>query len=403
MFSSLMCMRFWLVAVLVAMGSGAGTALAQGGAKNEIVIGYSVSLTGRFSTEGSDTHRAYQMWAEDVNRNGGIAVKDVGRKLPVKLVHYDDSSDTNNSIRNYERLITRDQVDLLFSPWGSGINFAVSALVEKYKIPIVLSSAAADAIFNRGFKYIFETTQLASNMYNSLVDYLASVKGEIKTVAIAHENFLFTQSLRSALLPKLERAGIKVIADEQYPLGAQDFTSLLTKVKAAKPDAFFVLNIMPSSVYMTRQMAEIGFKPRLYGVNIGPMFSEEFIDKLGPITEGVLETGFWHQDLPFEGARRFYDAFAERYKKHPSTDSAYAYISSQILHQAIEQAGTLDREKVARALHSGKFTTILGPYEYDERGVNKHQLSFVVQVQGGKRVIVWPKDVSKGTVRLSPQ
>lgn len=396
-------MRWWLAAGLAVACSAAGVAFAQAGAKSEIVIGYSISLTGRFSTEGSDTHRSYQFWAEETNKKGGIAVKGLGRKLPVKLVHYDDSSDTNNAIRNYERLITRDQVDLLFSPWGSGHNFAVSAVTEKYKYPVLLSSAGSDAIFGRGFKYVFETTQLASNMYNGIVDYLGTVKDQIKTVAIAYENFLFTQSLRSALLPKLERAGIKVVADEQYPLGGQDFTSLLTKVKAAKPDAFLLINIMPSSVYATRQMAEVGFKPRLYAVNIGPMFTEEFIGKLGNVTEGIVESGFWHPELPYEGARKFFDDYVAKYRKNPSTDAAYAYIGCQVLQQAIEQAGTLDREKIAATLHSGKFGTILGPYEYDQRGVNKHQLSFIVQVQNGKRVIVWPREVSKAGVKLPAQ
>jgi len=393
--------RFLLVTALVALGSG--VAVAQSGGKKEILIGYSMPLTGKFSTEGTDTHRAYQLWAEEVNKQGGIAVKDLGRKLPVKLVYYDDSSDTNNAIRNYERLITRDQVDLLFSPWGSGHNFAISAVTEKYKYPVMLSSAGSDQIFGRNFKYVFETTQLASNMYNGLVDYLSTVKGQIRTVAIAYENFLFTQSLRSALLPKLEKAGIKVVADEQYPLGGQDFTSLLTKIKAAKPDAFIDINIMPSSVYMTRQMTEVGFKPRLYAVNIGPMFEEEFVKKLGPITEGIVENGFWHPALPYEGAQKFYDTYVAKYKKNPSTDAAYAFIGNQILQQAIEQAGTLDREKLTATLHSGKFNTILGPYEYDQKGVNKHQLSFLAQVQNGKRVIAWPKDVSKTGVKLPPQ
>ncbi len=403
MFGSFMQARIWLVAAILVLCSGAGVAFAQGGGKNEIVIGYSISLTGKFNTEALNVDRAYQLWAEEVNKQGGIAVKDRGRKLPVRLVRYDDSSETNNAIRNYERLITRDQVDLLFSPWGSGINFAVSAVTEKHKYPVLLSTAAADAIFARGFKYIFETTQLASNMYNGLVEYLASVKGEVKTVAIAYENFLFTQSLRTALLPKLERAGIKVVADEQYPLAGQDFTSLLTKIKAAKPDAFLAINIMPSVVYLTRQMAEVGFKPKLYSVTMGPMFEEEFLQKLGGITEGMVEAGFWHQDLPYEGAKRFYDAYVAKYKRTPSTDAAYGYIGNQVLQQAIEQAGTLDREKIAATLHSGKFTTILGPYEYDERGVNKHQLSFLAQVQNGKRVLVWPKEVSKAGVKLSSQ
>ncbi len=390
--------KYWVLAVLVIFGASASVANAQ--RKSEIVIGYSISLTGKFSTEGSDVHRAYELWAEQVNKQGGIAVKDSGGKLPVKLVHYDDSSDTNNAIRNYERLITKDQVDLLFSPWGSGHNFAITALTEKSKYPILLTAAGSDRIFQRGFKYIFQTTQLASNLYDANVNFLSSEKGSIKTVAIAYENFLFTQSLHDALLTKLKQEGIQVVADEQYPLGGQDFTSMLTKIKAAKPDAFLLINIMPSSVYVTRQMVEVGFRPKVYSVNIGPMFAAEFIDKLGAVTEGIIENGFWHPDLPYEGAKQFNDAYVAKYKKNPSTDAAYAYIGNQILQQAVEQAGTLDKERVTQTLRSGKFSTILGPYEYDQNGINKHQLIFFVQVQKGKRVIVWPKDIAKAKVQM---
>jgi len=70
------------------------------------------------------------------------------------------------------------------------------------------------------------------------------------------------------------------------------------------------------------------------------------------------------------------------------------------MQQAIEQSGTLDREKIAQTLRTGKFDTILGNYEYDERGANKQQLSFVAQVQDGKRVIVWPKEVAKAQAKL---
>jgi branched-chain amino acid transport system substrate-binding protein len=384
----------WIALVL----AFAGPAMAQDANKKEIVLGYAISLTGRFSTEATEVHRAYQLWAEQTNAAGGIMVK--GRKLPVKLIHYDDASDTNNAIRSYERLITRDQVDFLLSPWGSGHNFAVTAVTEKYKHPMVLATAASDRIFERNFKYIFGATQLASNFYEALGDYLATVKDQVQTVAIAYENFLFTQSLHDYLIKKLEPLGIRIVADEQYPLGGQDFTSLLTKVKAAKPDAFIVIDIMPSAVYMTRQMAEVAFKPKLYAVNIGPMFTEEFIGKLGKNSEGVLENGFWHRDLPFNGAQKFSSDYLEKYKKDPSTDAAYANISTAILQQAIERAGSLDREQVTQTLRTGKFDTILGPYEFDERGVNKDQLSFLAQVQDGKRIVVWPKNVAKGAPKL---
>jgi branched-chain amino acid transport system substrate-binding protein len=387
----------WGAAVLL-LGGMACSAAAQDANKKEIVFGYSMSLTGKFSPEATDTHKAYMMWADEVNKAGGIDLK--GRKIPVRLVHYDDSSDTNTAIRNYERLITRDEVDFVLSPWGSGHNFAVTPVTEKYKYPVVLSSAGADRIFERKFKYIFAATQLASNFYESLGDYLASVNGDIKTVGIAYENFLFTQSLHDFLLKKLQSLGIKVVVDEQYPLGGQDFTSLLTKVKAANPDAFVVIDIMPSAVYMTRQMGEVGFRPKLYAVNIGPMFTQEFTATLGKSSENVVENGFWHHDLPYKGAQKFFTDFVERYKRNPSTDAAYGMISTSILQQAIEKAGTLDKEQIAQTLRTTKFDTILGPYEFDERGVNKDQLSFLVQVQNGQRTIVWPKEVAKSGLKL---
>jgi branched-chain amino acid transport system substrate-binding protein len=381
---------------LVGQATLVGSATAQD--KKDITLGYSISLTGRFSTDATDTHRAYQLWAEQTNKDGGISLK--GRKLPVKLIHYDDTSDTNSAIRNYERLVTRDEVDLLLSPWGSGHNFAVTAATEKHKIPMVLSSAASDRIFERNLKYIFGSTQLASNFYESLGDYLMTVKDQIKTVAIAYENFLFTQSLHDFLLKKLQAVGVRVLVDEQYPLGGQDFTSLLTKVKAANPDAFIVIDIMPSAVYMTRQMGEVGFRPKLYAVNIGPMFVQEFTVTLGKAAENVVENGFWHPDLPYKGAKEYYASFVARYNRMPSTDASYAFISTSILQQAIERAGTLDREQIAQTLRTSKFDTILGQYEFDERGVNKHQLSFLVQVQNGQRTIVWPKEVAKSSLKL---
>lgn len=401
MFKLMIRTHLWLAATVALLLASAGMVCAQSSSKHEIVIGYSASLTGKFSTESSDTHRAYQLWASEVDKQGGILVKSLGRKLPVKLVYYDDGSNTNTAISNYERLITKDRVDLLFSPWGSGLNFAVTPLTNKYKYPMVLASAASNAIFARGFKYIFSTTQLASNIYNALANYLAATK-QIKTVAIAYQNFIFTRALHTSLLAKLKHARIKVVADEEYPLAGTDFTSLLTKIKAAKPDAFILINIMPSSVYVTRQMVEVGFKPRLYAVNIGPMFTKAFLDTLGSTAEGIVENGFWHQDLPYPGAKQFYDNFRARYKRPPSTDAAYAFIAAQILQQAIEQAGTLDRGKINATLHSGKFSTILGPYQYDKRGVNKYQPSFLCQVQGGKRVIAWPRTLGGVGVKFAP-
>jgi branched-chain amino acid transport system substrate-binding protein len=365
----------------------------QGAEKKEVTIGYSVSLTGKFSPEGNETQRAYQLWLEQTSKAGGLQVG--SQKLPVKVITYDDESDPSMSVKLYEKLITGDKVDLILSPWSSANNFAASAVAEKYHYPIIMSAAAADPIFARGFKYIFETTQLASALVEPWRGFLKTYNKEIKTVAIIYENHLFPLSLNENLTKVVQEAGAKLVLGEKYPLASKDFTGIMLKVKGLNPDAVFVLSLMPAPLYATRHAHEVGVKPKLFMVNFGPMYREEFIVGLGDISEKVFETGFWHQNLPFPGAKEFARDYEAKYKRRPTTDAAYAYIACQILEQGIKKAESIDKEKVAATLHKEKFQTILGPYEYDERGVNKTQLGFLCQVQKKERMIVWPSDMAE--------
>lgn len=377
--------------------AGAGSGMAQ---KAEITVGTALSLTGRFSADANDHLKAYQLFIEEVNGKGGVMVKGLGKRLPLKLVSYDDQSDASTSAKLYERLITGERVDLLWSSWGSGNNFAVTAVTEKHRFPMVLASAASDSIYNRGFRHIFNTTDLASVLPRAVATYLRSRPREIRSVAILYENFLFTASLNDALLKDLAGSGVNIVLNEKYPIAGKDFTGLLTKVKSLAPDALVLLNIMPASIYATRQMREIGLAPRFYAVGVGPMFTKEFTEGLGPLAEGVVEMGFWHPDLPYPGARSFDDRFSARYGKPPSTDAAYAYMAAQILAEAVERAGRLDREKIAEVLRRDEFVTIGGKYRYDERGVNVHQNPFLVQVQNGRRVVVWPQELTRNQLRF---
>jgi len=369
--------------------------------KSEIVVGASFSTTGRFSTEAAEHLRAYQMFIDETNAAGGVMVKSLGKKLPIKLVQYDDQSDPSAAAKLYEKLITSDKVDLLFSPWGSGPNFAVTAVTEKHKVPMVLASASADNIFNRGFKYIYATTDIASMLPRPLVDVLKAKKADVKKVAVLYENFLFTTSLDEVFAKSVKDEGFELVLNERYPLASQDFSGMMTKVKAASPDALVTLCMMPACIYATRQAREAGVTPKLFHVNIGPMYVKEYMEPLGPRnTEGIVETGFWHPDLPYPGARAFHDRFTARYGRPPSTDAAFAWMAAQHLFQAVEKAGTLDREVINATFKKEEFTSIGGTFRYDERGVNTNPRPFLSQVQDGKRVVAWPTDLTRTPLRF---
>lgn len=362
--------------------------------KTEILVGAVIQATGRFSGEGKENHNGMMLWIDDVNAKGGIFVKDIGKSLPVRLKTYDDRSDTSTCVKLYERLITVDKVDLLLPPWGSANHFAVTAVTEKHRFPLVMGSAAAMPIFTRGFKYLFETAPLVTTNVAPFADYLGTIKDQIKTIAVLYENHLFTLSIKDSLEKALGKGGFHIALLEQYPLISHDFSSVLTKVKALNPDALFLLNIFPSSVYATKQMIELGIKPKFYMVNIGPTYSKEFIYGIGDFTEGIFETGYWIDTVGYKGAKQFGEKYLKRFNKIAIPDGAWPYMAGQILEQAIEKVGTLDHEKINDSLHSEEFYCIGGPFKYDERGINVKQRGFMTQVQNKKRVIVWPPDLA---------
>ncbi|MDH5781613.1 MAG: ABC transporter substrate-binding protein, partial [Dehalococcoidia bacterium] len=107
-------------------------------AKEKIVIGNVDAFTGVFAP---GPLLWGTIWMEtliaDYNANGGLYVPEYGKKLPIELIKYDSTSDTETLIRLTEKCMTEDKVDLMFAPWGTSQNFAVYSLYEKYKYPMI--------------------------------------------------------------------------------------------------------------------------------------------------------------------------------------------------------------------------------------------------------------------------
>jgi branched-chain amino acid transport system substrate-binding protein len=130
---------FLVLAILLTLFLAVSPVLA----KDSIHIGFSMALTGIYSQGAVSQMNAYNVWKNSVNEKGGIIVKDLGKKLPVEFVYYDDKSSPETAVKVYEKLITQDRLDLVLTPWGTTIHFAVAPLAEKYKFPVVGSTAAS--------------------------------------------------------------------------------------------------------------------------------------------------------------------------------------------------------------------------------------------------------------------
>jgi branched-chain amino acid transport system substrate-binding protein len=364
----------------------------EASAKEAIRIGFSMALTGKYAPQATGQMQAYQLWEEDVNKRGGIYVKEYGKKLPVELVYYDDKSEEGTAVRIYEKLITEDKVDVIFSPVGTAHHFAVAPVAEKYKVPLVGTTAASVKLRDIKTRYFwFITAAMADRQMRALVNLLKHL--EIKSVAIIYAQELFPRENLQFLEPFVKEAGLDLLLLKDYAMGEKDLTTLLSEVKRKGPDAVIALCYVPGSFTMTGQAQEVGLNPKFFFQLIGPAVVV-FGPKFGAATEGIATIGHWSPKGKWPGAKDFYDRYVAKFNKKPDyLNSVLAYTGCQIMEQAIEGVGNFDWEKLRDYIATNEFQTINGPIKFTGLE-NLRTPSMVLQWQKGDLEIVWPAETA---------
>ncbi len=359
-------------------------------AKESIRIGFSMALTGIYAQGAPSQMNAYQLWREGVNGQGGIFVKDLGKKLPVDFVYYDDKSSPETAVKVYEKLITQDKVDLVFTPWGTTIHFAVAPLAERYRVPMVGTTAASVKLRDIKSRYFwFITSAIPDKQMEALVALLQFLK--VKTVAVIYVQDLFPRENLQFLQPELEKAQIKTVLLKDYPIGVKDLTTLLADVNARKPQGVITLSYPADSFLLTGQARGVGLNPRFLFELVGPSIAA-FGQAFGQATEGITTMGHWSPKGPWPGAKEFEEHYVEKWKIRPDyLDSALSYVGCQIIEEAIQKAGTLDREKIRDTIATSEFTTINGPIRFTGTE-NLVTPSMILQYQRGDLEIIWPPE-----------
>jgi branched-chain amino acid transport system substrate-binding protein len=171
--------KVFAVALLAAL-AWAVAPVAEG--QKPIRIGATLAQTGGYAFHGQIQLRGYRLCVKHMNERGGV----LGRKLEL-LVH-DDGSDPATAVRLYEKLITRDKVDLVLGPFGGAIVDPVANVIEKHRIPMVAPVAGPTFIYKKGRKFIFSMAAPGEILLEGLID-LAAKKG-LKTVALIYEDDL---------------------------------------------------------------------------------------------------------------------------------------------------------------------------------------------------------------------
>ena len=358
-----------------------------------ITFGAALSLTGKTATEGRLVKAGYDLYVEQINARGGIKV--AGKNYKVAIKYYDDQSDANTSAKLYERLINEDGIKLLLGPYSSGITFAASPVAEKYQVPMVAAHAAASTVYDRGFKYLFATLTPVDQYTGNMIKMAAEAKPRGQRVALIHENALFPKASIDAAESQAKAAGLEVVYKEAYPTGTKDFSAMIEAMKARNPDVLIGAGYTGDMLVMARQTSEQKVPLKMIGFTLGPT-SPGFVESLSAKAENLLEPTQWTPNLPWKDEIFGWTAaeYAALCKRATGHDCDYhppqSTAALQVYQRAIEKAGSLDPQKVRDALAQTDIMTAYGPVRFNNKGQNIAKGMSVIQIQGGKPVVVFP-------------
>ncbi len=376
------------------------------GGKDAIIIGFSASLTGRYELLGKQGLNGFQFWAESVNKTGGIFVKELNRKLPVKIVYYDDRSDKDTSVRLAEKLILEDKADFFFPPYSSGLTFATSPISEKYKKLSFAWGAAADEIWQQGYKYVVGVYTPAALYHASALD-LFSQKYPKGKIALIAEDETFSVASDKGAEARAKELGLQVVYKDRYPQNPTDLSPIMLKIKELKPDGVFVSGHLKDNALFATQMAELKVDVKFVSIVSGASATSYGKDTAGagdyifapsqwePVNIDPGKISDWAG--PKNSPKEWADQFKARYGYEADYRATASYGAAVILQVAIEKAGSLDSDKMREALAGLDVTTQFGRFKADPATLNQlgHQM-VLIQWLKGKKVVVYPPEFAEG-------
>lgn len=386
-------MRKWallLSMILLALMVWQGMLIPDCWAQKPVKIGIPTSLTGRHAPFGNHQKRAFDLALEEINAAGGVK----GR--PLEWVYADDQSKPETALTAAQKLFQDKEIVMVTGEYSSSNTYPICAQAEKNKIPFLVSCAAADNITQSGWKYIFRMVQPASEFDTGLQDFMLKVV-KPKSMVVLYENTLFGTSTAKAMKEWADKNKIVVSIFEAYEAGLVDFKPLLFKVKAANPDALYVISYLMDATLIARQTKEIDLNPKIFAGSAAGYSIPEFLEGAGDAAGLVYSSTMWERTVKFPGAREFDEKYRKKYNIIPPYHAAQTYAAAYVCWDVLKRAQTLTRDAIRGALVTTNVMTIYGPITFKDYQGFKQQTqlpTLLLQVQKKNFEIVWPPELS---------
>lgn len=381
--------------------AASGFAFAQQPSGPPIRIGSTLALTGPLSATAQIHKLVGEIYVEQLNKRGGL----LGR--PVEWVVKDDQSKPDLARTLYEQLVTADKVDLLMGPYATGAILSAMGVAQRYNKVLVHHTLGIPSLakYDMQFPAWSIGSDPATTVPNTLFDALAASPKPPKTVAVVTSKFPSIQFMSAGAREVLKKRGLTEVLFLEWDFGNRDFGPIANRVKDAKPDFVWVGAIGLEGNLLLDAMKKIDYSPPLHFYLYpapGPLLAS-------PDAKNALSATIFEAQPPFTsnfGAAEFVKIYSERAAKAGFTDTsvetqaAASYTAWQILEAGVVGTQSLDDKAIGTYLKTHKVDTLQGKLRFDGTGNFGDDLMRIKQIQDGKWVVVWPKEVTSGGAKL---
>jgi branched-chain amino acid transport system substrate-binding protein len=407
---------FKVVGAALAASLAIATQALAADAPSEIKIGTLYASSGRFASISMPVHDALKLWVEQKNADGGVYVKAFDKKLPIKLVAYDDQSNTATAATLYNQLITQDKVDLLVADSGSVLTAPAVAIARDHKMFLFDQTGTGASFFSKDNPYIALMADPVSTIWPKPVADFITHDGPalgIKKIAILYSTNEFTGTQANAFRKFVKESGapIEIVYDQGIPTETTNYNVIINNINNTSPDAVIHLGYAPNDIAFLRNLQDVGIKFKMLFC-IYPGIETELLEK--NVGAKGLENVFTYVpssqlDYPVEfgmNLKEFRAVWDKKYndgKVEFGFNSVAGYTTGLVIEKTLSVATSLDQMELRRAVFSlsGKLKTLDGTFALDDMGGQVGELTPLGQIvlddHGHVRFVsIYPHETAAG-------
>jgi branched-chain amino acid transport system substrate-binding protein len=393
------------VSVLAACTSASNSSSTNpaGNPTGPIIIGASLSLSAGpadnpdpFQADGLAFYKGYHLWADDVNRHGGL----LGRQVVLKIL--DDGGSPSQVVTNYQILFGKDHVDLAFGPFSSLLSGPASAVAARYGYAFVEGAGGAPSVFdtpsNQADHDTFDVSLPIADEMVPFVNWIASLpqSERPKTAAYPMAQDPFADPPVELAQTLLQNLGVRTVYSNIFAETQSAYTAPAQAVAGSGAQLVVLGSTdVPTVKTFMQVFQQQHYTPKLFIAASGPDQGSAFTSAVGEQNAGgMMVPDGWYPEYPNTDSEQLVKEYIARYGGTASdinADVAEAYSVGQILAQAVKATGGTNNAKIIAYLHSGVLlSSVQGSVRFDALGENGAAAAFVFQWQQGKFVEVLP-------------